>query len=190
MEITPNKSKHILELSLEIIDDIELSRIGAEQILLKTVRLARLTESDDFKKWLDLEMRGYTKDKLALEFMSITGRWTDRENNKGYWVPLAQIEASIQAQTLKLQSMRTPDSSSDYAGMIISNVNKSMSNTSNNIAKLKGIVSRVISLIYEFAMTIHYKKRFEFTAESIFEKYQLELDDKLYKKGIVYNRIS
>ena len=125
-------------------------------------------------------MRGYTKEDYALEFMSLTGRWTDKEKQKGYWVPLAQIEASIESNTLKLQSMRTPDSNSQYANMAIQNANQAMSYTSNNIAMLKGIVSRVISLIYEFAIDVYYKKQFKFTAESIFEKYKNELDEKLY----------
>jgi hypothetical protein len=169
LHYSQNKTKHIIELADEIIGDIELSRIGAEQILLKTVRLARLTESNDFKKWLDLEMRGYNNTELSLGFMDITGRWTDKENHKGYWVPLAEIEASINSQTIKLQSMRTPDTSGDKAFLVIDRTHAAMNSTVGNITKLKGIRSRIITLIYEFNLTIYHKKRFELTAESIFE---------------------
>ncbi len=114
-----SRSKHVIELAKELLDDIELNRVGAEQLLLKATRLARWMGSEEIQQWLRLEMTGYDSSEVSLKYMSITGRWTDYEKKLGYWGPLAQQEATIQAQKAKLASMRTPDSSGDYANIAI-----------------------------------------------------------------------
>jgi hypothetical protein len=40
-----SKSEHIVSLAKELLDDIELSRISAEALLLKATRLARFAGS-------------------------------------------------------------------------------------------------------------------------------------------------
>lgn len=56
---TQSKSEHALELSKELLDDIELSRLEAEKLILKASRLARLAGSEEIRAWLKLEMTGY-----------------------------------------------------------------------------------------------------------------------------------
>ena len=81
-----SRSEHILDLAKELLDDIELSRCNAEALLLKTSRLARWVGSDEIKAWLKFELQGYnSSNDISLKYMGLTGRWTDRENNKGYW---------------------------------------------------------------------------------------------------------
>ena len=111
-----SRSEHILELAKELLDDIELSRTSAESLILKTSRLARWVGSDEIKYWLKLEMQGYnSSNDVSLKYMSITGRWADREKQKGFWGPLAQQEASLEAEKLKLNSLRVPDIGGDMA---------------------------------------------------------------------------
>src|SRR5690349_17173531 len=111
-----SRSEHILALAKELLDDIELSRLGPENLLLKASRLARWVGSEEIRYWVKLEMEGYnSSNPISLKYMSLTGRWTDKEKNKGYWGPLAQQEAAIAAEKAKLASMRTPDVSADYA---------------------------------------------------------------------------
>ena len=105
-----SRSEHILELAKELLDDIELSRLSAESLLLKASRLARWVGSDEIKYWINLEMKGYNgSNEVSLKYMGITGRWVNREEQKGYWGPLAQQEAVLEAQNIKLRSMSTPD---------------------------------------------------------------------------------
>lgn len=40
------KSEHIISLAKEIIDDIELSRLDAQSILLKSTRLTRYVDNE------------------------------------------------------------------------------------------------------------------------------------------------
>ena len=106
-----SRSEHILDLAKELLDDIELSRTNAESLVLKTSRLARWVGSEEIRYWLKLEMGGYNgSNEISLKYMGITGRWINKEKQTGYWGPLAQQEAAIDAEKAKLASLRTPDS--------------------------------------------------------------------------------
>ncbi len=90
-------------------------------------------------------MSGYNSaDPLSLKYMGITGRWTNHEEKKGYWGPLSQQEATIDAYKQQLASMRTPDAGGDYASVAIRSVTDSMSSITNVIARLSGIRSKVL----------------------------------------------
>lgn len=172
-----SRSEHVLELARELLDDIELSRTPVENLILKASRLARWVGDDDIRLWLKREMGGYYSNcETSIKYMSLTGRWTDKENKKGYWGPLAQHESAILAEKSKLSSMRTPDSSSDYALAAIASVTKAMSSTSAYIATLSGIRSRVLALLHNFVSNVYYEKEFDSLAESIFENYKKDVD--------------
>lgn len=172
-----SRSEHILELSKELLDDIELSRTNVENLILKASRLARLVGSEEIRQWLKFEMGGYnSSDEISLKYMGLTGRWVDKEKNTGYWGPLAEQEATIDAQKAKLAGMRTPDSSGEWAGMAIANVTRSMSEVANIISRLSGIKSRVLAHLHTFVTEIYYEKEFDNLSESIFEKYKKDVD--------------
>jgi len=174
---TQSKSQHVLELSRELLDDIELSRLQAEQLLLKASRLARLAGSDEIRAWLRFEMSGYnSSDPIALKYMGVTGRWTDYEKKEGYYGPLAQQEATITAYTAQLASMRTPDVAGEWANLAITNITNSMSAISKAVSRLSGIRSKVLGRLHTFASEVFYEKQFETLAESIFERWQNGVD--------------
>jgi hypothetical protein len=50
---------HKISLATELLEDVELSRMSVEQLLLKAFRLARLVEDDRTKLWLGFELHGY-----------------------------------------------------------------------------------------------------------------------------------
>jgi len=76
---------HKLDLARDLLDDIELSRLAPEQLLLKATRLARLLDAKEVQTWLRFELEGYPgNDPVALRYMSRTDRWTDQPNNRGY----------------------------------------------------------------------------------------------------------
>ncbi len=150
-----SKSEHVLKLSSEIIDDIELSRLDAQSILLKTTRLARYIDNSEIREWLKLEMQGYnSRSEISLKYMSKTGRWTDKKEKKGYWIPLSQIEATIEIETEKLKQFQIPNLSGDMALLVSNSVSGSLNKTSGAIGKLGGVKSRVISLIHDFATNV------------------------------------
>ncbi|MFP5080503.1 hypothetical protein, partial [Pedobacter sp. JCM 36344] len=109
-----SKTEHTITLAREIIDDIELSRLDCKAVLLKGTRLSRYVDDEDVRKWLRFEMQGYnSKDDTSIKYMTKTGRWSDKEKKEGYWIPLAQIEASCEALKQKLSLIRIPDTSGD-----------------------------------------------------------------------------
>ena len=172
-----SRSTHITELAKELLDDIELNRMSAEHLLLKATRLARWMGSEETQKWLSLEMIGYnSSDPISLKYMSLTGRWIDREKGIGYWGPLAQQEAGIAAEKAKLASMRTPDAGGEWANVAIHNVTTAMTQTANIISTLSAIKGRVLARLHQFVSEVHYSLAFESLSESIFEKYKRDVD--------------
>jgi hypothetical protein len=172
-----SKTDHVISLAKEIVDDIELGRYDAQSILLKCSRLARYVNNDKIRKWLRFEMQGYVLgDSISEEYMSKTGRWTDKQENKGYWMPLSQIESTIESEKSTLSMLRIPDTSSAHAGVIVNNITRQIHLISSQISKLGGVKSRVISLAHDFATDVYYEKIFDNLAESIFDKYKSEID--------------
>ena len=172
-----SKSKHIVELAKELIDDIELNRMSAEHLLLKATRLARWMGSEEIQQWLRLEMSGYNgEDAISLKYMSLTGRWVDYKKKIGYWGPLAQQEAGAAAEKTKLASMRTPDAGGEWSNVAISNVTMAMTNSANVISTMSAIKSRVLARLHQFVSEVYYSLAFEGLSESIFEKYKSEVD--------------
>ncbi|HEV8639369.1 MAG TPA: hypothetical protein VG370_34610, partial [Chloroflexota bacterium] len=110
MDATRTRGDQILTLARELADDVELSRLNPQSLLLKARRLARLAEHHDVDRWLQFEMMGYIdNDPVSLQYMGYTGRWTNMQQKQGYWVPLAQIEALITTNTVHLQALRVPE---------------------------------------------------------------------------------
>lgn len=175
--VTETRSEHVLQLARELLDDIELSRTNPESLILKASRLARWVGSDEVRDWLKLEMSGYNAtNPTSLKYMTLTGRWTDYEKKLGYWGPLAQQEAGIEAERAKLASLRTPDSSSDYAAIAINSVTNAMTASTNLISQLSGIKTRVLGLLHSFVSDVYYEKVFDSLSESIFERYKRDVD--------------
>ena len=189
---TQSKSKAIVALARELLDDIELSRLSAESLLLKAVRLARLTGNDKQQKWLGYELGGFesaSDDAVALDYMGWTGRWTNKEKKQGWLIPLAQIEANIAAIKIQMQTLRVPDvsyspsnpknwSASDYQTLSapVSSVITKGAELSTLIGKLSGIRSGVIAYIQPFVKEIRHEKIFSGLSEKASSSLQIQID--------------
>lgn len=172
-----SRSEHILELSRELLDDIELNRLSAEALLLKASRLARWVGSEEIKYWIGLELKGYNgSNEVSLKYMGKTGRWTNKEEKKGYWGPLSQQESAIEAEHIKLRSISTPDTSGDYGFSVMEMYQRQLLATTNYISTLSAIKSKVLAHLHSFVTDIYYEKEFESLSESIFEKYKSDID--------------
>lgn len=181
--VDQSKSEHILELAKELLDDIELSRTNTDSLLLKASRLARWVGSEEVRYWLKLEIGGYNgSNETSLKYMGITGRWINREKKTGYWGPLAQQEAAIDAEKAKMAFLRTPDSSGEWAGVAVAvavavaNVTNAMTTAAQNITRLSGIRTKVLGQLHAFVSDIYYEKEFDSLSESIFERYKSDVD--------------
>lgn len=172
-----SEAEHILALSRELLDDIELDRIASDKLLLKASRLARLAGSEEIRKWIGFEMQGYnSSDELALRYMTLTGRWTDYKEKKGWWGPLAQQEASIEASKARIDATKLGSMSGENMVFVVDRLNKSHSALSVQIMQLSGVRSRVLGLIHKFVSGVYYERQFADVAASTFETYKKDVD--------------
>ena len=171
-----SQSEHTLELAKDLLDDLELGRSSGERLILKASRLARFAGADEIREWLSYELGGFnSKSDVSRKYMGATGRWTKIDENKGYWIPLAQIEAKIEAEKTKLSLMRLPDSSGDY-NSAVPFASRAMDSAVNNISKFSGIRSKVMAILHMFVTDVYYEKVFDNLSESIFESYKRDVD--------------
>ena len=174
---TESESDHILFLSRELLDDIELQRLDADKLLLKCSRLARLAGTDEIKQWMKLEMEGYNGGKeLSDYYMSRTGRWTDFAERKGCWGPLAQIEENIRVQKLRIDVSKVESLSGD--GLIgAMRMNRDAQQAlASGISSMVAIRSRVLNMLHTFVVGVYYERQFAKVAESTFEQYKKDVD--------------
>jgi hypothetical protein len=209
---TQSKGKAIITLAGELIDQIELSQLSAESLLLKAIRLARLADAPKEHQWLAFELGGYpSNDPVALEYMGLMGRWTNFDKKIGYRMPLAQIEANISAIKIQMQTLRAPDVSyspsnpenwatADWMTLKapVDSVIQKGAELSGLIGQLSGIRSRVLAYVHSLVVSVYHEKIFSGLAESIFERYQSRIDillaqragDILEKIPVIYNRLA
>jgi hypothetical protein len=177
-------ASHILELSGEILDDLELDRIPLSKLIMKANRLARLAGSDEIKAWLEYETQGYNiSEPISLKYMSLTGRWTDRENKKGWFGPLPQQESLIRSSKLRIESTKLGAMSGENMVFVVDRINNSHSQLSRMIVDIEGILSRVTGLIHKFASGVYYERQFADLSVSIFDRYKDEIDAKIAEKS-------
>jgi hypothetical protein len=192
------REKHVLALAKELLDDIELSRLAAEPLLLKATRLARLIGNEEILNWLKYEGIGYDgTSPISLKYMGLTGRWSDYKNKLGYWGPLAQQEITINTLKTQLSTLHIPSISyapssanpNEYVTGLGINKMKEVTDSistqrntiGNQINTLGAIRSKVLSLLHEFVAGVYYERLFSDLAESIFENYKTEVDHALTK---------
>jgi hypothetical protein len=210
-------SEHKLTLARDLLDDVELSRLPAEQLLLKASRLARLLEDTDTQHWLQWELNGYPDTNAARLWMQHFGRFTNEQDGIGYWVPLAGVSGTIAAMQVQIQSLQVPhvqysptsSNPNEYVtGMAGSNIAKAtepakgvldrLQHLTSAIQALTSIRSRVMASVHSFAVGVYHKLAFSGLAESIFETHKALIDrllqdhapDVLEKAPAAYDRLS
>jgi hypothetical protein len=185
-----SESEHILELSRELLDDIELGRLETDKLLLKCSRLARLAGSEEVKFWIMHEMRGNATGGFSLLYMGKTGRWINSNEKKGYWGSLAEIEASIETAKARLMGSKLGNIGGDAHIGTINAVNRAQQGISARIITMTGIRSRVLGMLHTFVGGVFYERQFAKVAENTFERYKKDVDALIAEKaGEVLNKI-
>jgi hypothetical protein len=195
-------NNHRLGLAKELVDDIELSHLPPDQLLLKAYRLARLSEEIEIRTWLYFELNGYTDTEEARKYMDRVWRWTDKAKNLGWWVPFAAINGSISAIQVQIQQLHVPDvhlsvssanpheyvtglGGANVAGISApaSKVLARLQELTTSITTLNSIRSRVLMGIHSFATETYYQLAFSGIAESIFQQHRTIIDTLLREKA-------
>jgi hypothetical protein len=206
MEVVAHESQsaHVLRLARDLLDDLELSRLPGEGIVLKAARLARLVGDARIQEWLGYELRGYpaplAQYPVAWAYMNATGRVQGAVFHYG---PLAQQEANVGILKLKLQALRVPDVSYSVAsanphervtgGFATINPATAMSQsvtaviveanqTADQLSIASAIRSKVLGLIHGWAVPIYHERLFSGLATTIFEAFKVATDASLEQR--------
>jgi hypothetical protein len=177
-----SRNDEIRSLALEIIEDVEMSRISTEGLVLKASRLARLANEEEEITWLFYERCGYRHDdEIALKYMEYTNRWVDAsDHSKGaHWGPASPLESMVETLAHQLEVIKNFRPSGEYAHMHFMNQEQRAVDVGDQINAIRRIVSTVRGLIQQFATTIYHEKVFSQQAEAIFTQYQNVVDGQL-----------
>lgn len=211
------RSQQQLELAKELLDDVELSRLPPEQLLLKASRLARLVDDTATVRWVGWELNGYPNNQDAKSWMRRFGRFTNEQLNLGYWIPLAGISGSIASMQVQIQTLTVPNiqfapSSANpnefvtgFAGTTaqkatepVNQILTRLQSLTTAVSDLSAIRSRVLAAVHGFAVKVYHELSFADVAESIFERFKTTIDalmqeaapDVLEKVPSVYDRLA
>lgn len=202
-----------LELSEQILENIELESEKLSSILLKCLRLARLLDDSDNMQWLQYEIKGYKTsdngkiDAEAYEIAKIHGRaYINKEDKQEYIFTnlVGEIEAFIEASFKRMNNMTTQGASvsGDYANIAMINLTKSVANSGVNITKTITENQRKLSILrgeyYKYVLNVNMELGFSKSAEDIFGRYREIVDNKLSniigdsdeKLSAIYDRLS
>jgi hypothetical protein len=189
-----------ISLARELVDDLELSRLPPEALLLKASRLARFIGDEVTQQWLAMEIGGYSFEDVdaATKAADRVWRWSDKSKKQGWWSSLAELDARINALQVELHQCRIPDVSvtlssanpneyvTGFGGSHVQSVNRPvkevlawMETTTTEIQRLTGIRSRVLAKVHEFVFGVFYELAFSSTAGSIFGAFQSDVDTRL-----------
>jgi hypothetical protein len=181
---TTSQAAYILELSSELLDDIELDRLPSDKLILKANRLARLAGSQEIRQWLSFELRGYNStDPISLKYMGLTGRWTDHATQKGYWGPLGQHEATIEAKKAQIEATKLTSVGGDGAFAVARMTANNHAALSQSIQNLSAVRSKVLGLLHTFVAAVFYERQFADVAETTFEGYKRNVDGVIADKA-------
>ncbi len=191
--------------------------MGPEQLLLKTTRLARLTEDEQARDWLRFELRGYSNDQSSRRWMLYFGRIDKIDDQMGYFQPLAGISGAIGAMQTQIQQLKVPSihfapSSANpnevvtgFAGATAGKVTKPahdvlerLQTLSTAVTSLSSIRSRVLNAVHEFVTRVYYERALRGLADTLFERHKTSIDavlkdgapDVLEKIPSIYDRLS
>jgi len=182
---TPKALEEALELSAEILKDIELSQISLTSISLKTSRLARLLNNFDGQEIFQHEASGYPSGQDGLppkiwRLAELAGRtFQEKDSESGqpqtyaYLESIEQLEAQIDAAKLGLPAAQDRDISissanpRQYVHAPTGNVSERRRLRVQITQASKRLSSRR-SLIYEYVSRSHYELKFSDVAQDVF----------------------
>jgi len=194
-KIPPNtkKLKEALEISEEIIRNIELSELPLSMIVLKASRLARLLNDFDYQKIMEYESGGYPSgpDGIPNDIFNLarladrTYKTKDSKNNIKEYARISsieEIENNIDTAKTRIRAATDPDISISSA-----NPNQTVWNPPGNknerqnlnteIKKNSSLLSSRRSFIYHYAMRKNHELKFSKIASDAFSRKRESVDN-------------
>lgn len=183
-----------LELSADILRNIELNELPLANITLKTSRLARLLNDFESEQIFRYESSGYPitpsgVPKEAFHLASKAGRMFEKNDPKSktkqqliYWESISDLEESIATGKTALQAAEDPDVSvtsanpQQYVFNPVGNKNER-----DQIRRQIGVSANHLSsrraYVHQYALHKHYELKFSGISEDIFARIRERVDD-------------
>lgn len=190
---TKNNNLHqeILELSDDILADIEMDRLPFDKILYKGLRLARLKNDIDAISWINYELNGYhnNSDNSAEKTKALnkSGRYNvskDEETGEDkvsyYFKSIPELESEIQTTNQIMDNIKIPSSlEGNLMLLTVNNINDKLSFNRNFITSTVNLINKVKSSFYNYILIINYEVKFQGMTQSLFEELKTKVDKKL-----------
>lgn len=206
------KKSEILNLSKDIIDDIELSRMLLSNIVLKAIRLARICGDEDTEKVFKYESSGYPcgqngYDAETWKLLQIGDRVKlNKETGKesAYSTSICENENIIETSKLRLSVCNDPNYSvssanpNQYIPNVLHTNGIERQNISKEILNSSNILSTSKTLIYRYAFNIYYELKFSNLTETIWSSFKEKTDklisdivpDEIKKLSAIYDNLN
>lgn len=186
-----------LQLSEQIIQNIELSEIPLSNIALKAARLARILGDFEMEKVFRFEVSGYPltgENTVAPEAWAsggIAGRHVETRDkdalvNKMQIQSISQLEMIIKIGEIALAAAKDADVSVTSAnpGQFVSAPAKNTTERNAiraDIYSSTQLLSSRTSLIYTYALDKYYELKYSGIADDIFSRKRTQIDDSLFR---------
>lgn len=186
--------KEALELSEEIIKNIELNEIFLTNIALKTARFARILNDFRMAELLRYETSGYPANMSGFvphdlwEIAIDAGREYQRKDyqDRVYIEPIEQLEQELRMTEIALEAVKDPDISYSFANpnqrvnIPGGNSKERAEIRDRNVLVSKRLASRR-SLIYNYVINIYYQLKFSGISDDIFTRIRENVDKRIVK---------
>jgi hypothetical protein len=186
-----DKKQRALELSEELLEEIELRKIDDHSTILKCLSIARLIGDTSSVQWLQFELGGYTDtDKgipePAWSIACQHGRKYIKNEKPYIFTELAsELVSKIEASKLAIGSFSTAGASvsGEWAMGAMSNLTSTVSHATadmrNDISRNERRLSILRGQYYDYVLRVSIELRFSNKVSEIFNIYKQEVDIKM-----------
>lgn len=157
--------------------DIELDRVGENQILLKGLRLARLSRNEKLQEWLGYELNGYPdhQESLALAI----GRRAHGPGGGAFLAQLTALTTLRDAEASRLQAFSNFSVSGEWANVQADKQREAVANSAAAKAGLERAIGCVTAHLYSVVTEIYHELLYSEVQAQLFEVARAEIDARL-----------
>lgn len=177
MQTSTSRQQEALSLAEELLGDIELNRLREHQILLKALRLARLTRNDNLQEWLGYELHGYpsAKESLAIAI----GRRVYGDGGGTLLGQLSALTSLRDAEASRLQALSGFSVSGEWANVQGDKQRDAIAMSAAQQAGMERAIGAVMAQIYSLVTETYHELLFSEVQAELFETARAEIDGRL-----------
>lgn len=187
-----DKKQRALEISEELLLEIESRKIDDHSVILKCLSIARLISDMDSVEWLQYELGGYPRTESdyiepnAWNIGEKHGRCYMSDGKKYMFSELAsEIISKVESSKLAIRNFTTSgvSTSGDHALTAMSKLTNTVTNNTNNLRDTIETKTKRLSILrsqyYDYALKVNIELSFSNRVTSIFNLYKEDVDLKM-----------